>query len=87
MDERTKILICLSAATTANCVPCFTHYFEKAKAMQLAPEDIQEAVDLAGKVKHGAHMVLINHVRDTMGATRLPDDPPCRTRSGSSCCG
>ncbi|MEW6442382.1 MAG: hypothetical protein AB1640_15705 [bacterium] len=88
MDEGISILVCLGAATAANCVPCFTHYFEKAKAAQLSPEDIQEAVDLGTKVKHGAHIVLINHVRNATGATRLADEQPCcSTGSGSSCCG
>ena len=47
MDERTMILICLGAATAANHVPCFEHYYKKAESLNLTTEEIQEAVDLA----------------------------------------
>jgi alkylhydroperoxidase/carboxymuconolactone decarboxylase family protein YurZ len=33
MDERTSVLVCLGAATAANCVPCFEHYLNKAKVL------------------------------------------------------
>jgi len=29
MDQHTEICIALGAATAANCVPCFEHYFSK----------------------------------------------------------
>ncbi len=87
MNEQSKILISIGAATAANCVPCFSHYLGKAKKAGIAPEDIQEAVELASKVKSGAHMVLINHVRDSMGAGGHKDEVPCGGRSGGSCCG
>jgi alkylhydroperoxidase/carboxymuconolactone decarboxylase family protein YurZ len=87
MDEKTKILICVGAATAANCVLCFDHYFGKAKNTSIPLNDIQDAVELASKVKNGAHMVLINHVRGSMGAGREPDDVPCSSRSGGPCCG
>jgi hypothetical protein len=31
MEEKTSVLICLDAATAANCVPCFEHDLNKAK--------------------------------------------------------
>ncbi len=31
MEEKTKILICLGAATAANCIPCFEFYYGKAQ--------------------------------------------------------
>jgi alkylhydroperoxidase/carboxymuconolactone decarboxylase family protein YurZ len=31
MDVRTSFLICLGAATAANCIPCFEHYHKKVK--------------------------------------------------------
>ena len=46
MDEKTKILICMGAATAANCIPCFEYYFGKAETVGLKTEEIQEAVDL-----------------------------------------
>jgi alkylhydroperoxidase/carboxymuconolactone decarboxylase family protein YurZ len=68
MDERSRILICLSAATAANCIPCFEHYQEKADAAGLTCDEILEAAELAQKVKSGAQAVMRNHVRNALGS-------------------
>ena len=67
MDEKTKVLICLGSATAANCIPCFEHYHKKASATGLTSEQILEAVELANKVKSGAHLVMRNSIRTFVG--------------------
>jgi len=84
MDERTTILISLGAATAANCVPCFEHYFRKAEALNLTAEDIQEAVDIAGKVKSGAQIAMRGSIRKIIGQ-EVQEAPSCCEKSGSSC--
>jgi alkylhydroperoxidase/carboxymuconolactone decarboxylase family protein YurZ len=67
MEERIKVLISLGAATAANCIPCFEHLYYKAQGLKLDPEEIQEAVDIAAKVKSGAHVALkssIDYIMD-----------------------
>ncbi len=86
MDERTKLLICLGASTAANCIPCFEHYFGKAESTGLAPEEIQEAVDLASQVKKGAHLAIKNKIDDAMGRKK-EYDLPCDRQTNRSCCG
>jgi alkylhydroperoxidase/carboxymuconolactone decarboxylase family protein YurZ len=86
MDERTKLLICLGAATASNCIPCFEHYFGKAKASKLTHEDIQEAVDLASQVKKGAHMAIKNCINGLMGEEK-EYALPCDRQASKSCCG
>jgi alkylhydroperoxidase/carboxymuconolactone decarboxylase family protein YurZ len=79
MDERTKVLISLGAATAANCVPCFQHYFGRANSVGLTPEEIQEAVDLASQVKKGAHTAMrdsISHVMDQKDQYEIPCSGP-----------
>jgi len=85
MEEKTKILICLGAATAANCIPCFEHYFGKAKSAGLTSEEIQEAADLASQVKKGAHMAIKNCINGLMGQKR-EYDLPCDRKANSSCC-
>jgi alkylhydroperoxidase/carboxymuconolactone decarboxylase family protein YurZ len=85
MDEKTKILICMGAATAANCIPCFEYYFGKAEAVGLKTEEIDEAVDLGSQVKKGAHMALKNSVRNVMGREK-EYSLPCDRQTGSSCC-
>ena len=75
MDERTKVLICLGAANAANCIPCFEHYFGKAKAVGLTLEEIQEAVNLASQVKKGAHLAIKNCINGLMGEEKEYDLP------------
>ncbi len=84
MDEKTSLLICLGASTAANCIPCFEHYHKKASEAGLASEEILEAVDLANKVKSGAHLVMRNSIRGFMGQT--PSVSCCLGPSKSSCC-
>ena len=67
MDKKTELLICIGASTAANCVPCFEHYFKKAAGMGLTPEEIQGAVELASKVKNGAHVMMKGSIRNIMG--------------------
>ena len=86
MDERTKVLICLSAATAANCIPCFEYYFGKAEAAGLKTDEIQEAVDLASQVKKGAHMALRNSIHNIMGREK-EYSLPCDSQTDRSCCG
>ncbi len=86
MDEKTKVLICLGSATAANCIPCFEHYFGKAKAVGLTSEEIQEAVDLASQVKKGAHMAIKNCVNGLMGEEK-EYALSCDKQANKSCCG
>ena len=86
MEEKTKLLIFLGAATAASCIPCFEYYFYEAEAAKLTREEIQEAVDLASQVKQGAHLTLKNNLNDIMGLEEQYD-LPCRGQSESSCSG
>ena len=85
MDEKTSILICLGAATAANCVPCFEHYLKRAKDLGLPSEEVLEAADLASKVKNGAHLVMRQGIKNFMGREAAPN--PCAAgQAGGSCC-
>ncbi len=83
MDEKTKILISLGAATAANCIPCFEHLYYQAKNLELGDEEIQETVDIAVKVKNGAHVAIKSVIKDIMGEELKqgekadPNDCPC----------
>jgi len=86
MEERTKILICIGAATAANCIPCFEYYYGKAQAAGITHEEIQGATDLASQVKKGAHMALRNSISNLMGREK-EYSIPCERPVSKSCCG
>ncbi len=80
MDEKTKLLVCLGAATAANCIPCFEHYHEKAQAAGLNAADIQEVVEIAYQIKNNINMLMKNSVRSIMG----PEGETCPLSSSKS---
>ena len=83
MDEHTEIFIALGAATAANCVPCFEHYFSKAEKSNIDKEDIQKTVDIAVKVRGGAHMVMKEAIQKIMTPNMATEETCC---SGASTC-
>ncbi len=85
MDEKTSLLICLGASVAANCIPCFEHYHKKASAAGLTSEQILEAVELANKVKSGAHVVMRNSIKTFLDREGFPALGGCGL-SKSSCC-
>jgi alkylhydroperoxidase/carboxymuconolactone decarboxylase family protein YurZ len=85
MEERTKLLVALGAATAANCIPCFKYFYSEAGVAGLTQEEIQEAVNLASKVKQGAHIALKNTINEVMGLEEAYEEP-CRRQSQSPCC-
>jgi alkylhydroperoxidase/carboxymuconolactone decarboxylase family protein YurZ len=84
MEERTKLLIALGAATAANCIPCFEHLYNEAGVAGVTSEEILQVVDLASKVKNGAHIALKNSINDMMGL-KEQYDLPCSAQSDCSC--
>jgi len=87
MDEKTSVLVCLGAAVAANCGPCFRHYYGEALRLGLDASDIQAAVMLAGKVKAGANIAVMNAVGEAMrGAGQQAQADACSPTTVPSCC-
>lgn len=80
MNEKTKILISIGAATAANCIPCFEHLYFKAHNMKIDDSEIKETVDIAIKVKNGANIAIKSAITDIMNDTYKVANPakcPC----------
>ena len=76
-DEKTVTLICLGAATAANCIPCFEHLYEKARQVGLTEKEIQGAAQLASIVKKGAHLALKSAIDELIGTDfEAYEEPP-----------
>ncbi len=85
MDEHSEIFTALGAATAANCGPCFEHYYSKAEKLGIGKGDIQKAVDIAVRVRGGAHMVMKGAIQDILKGEATPGEAGCS--SASPCCG
>ena len=75
MDEKMELLICLGAATAANCVPCFEYYFKKANASGIDAEQVLKVVELANKVKTGSSIFMRKSIRDITGCDGESEPP------------
>ena len=84
MDEYTETCIALGAAAAANCVPCFEHYFTKAERFGITTGDIEKAVDIAVKVRGGAHMAMKDSLHKIL-KKRESQSETCCARA-SICC-
>jgi AhpD family alkylhydroperoxidase len=49
--EQVAELVAIGAAIAANCEPCFTFHYDKARKLGVTATDMRRAVDLAQKVK------------------------------------
>jgi len=54
LDEKTKELVAVGAAITANCQPCLEYHTAKARELGIGDDDILEAVKVAQQVRRGA---------------------------------
>jgi alkylhydroperoxidase/carboxymuconolactone decarboxylase family protein YurZ len=86
MDERTRTIAGLAAATAANCAPCFDNFYAQALGLGLEEEVVEEAVDLAGMVKKQSHVVMLKNIDQTMAGKEEPEAGCCEGKA-SSCCG
>ncbi len=67
MDKKTELLISLGASVAANCMPCFSYYYQQAEKLGLDSAEVLQAMEIANKVKNSLSMLMGNHVRKTMG--------------------
>ena len=67
MDKKTELLVSLGASVAANCMPCFSYYYQQAEGLGLESAEVLQAMEIANKVKNSLSMLMGNHVRKTMG--------------------
>lgn len=54
LDEKTRELVAIGAAITANCLPCLEYHTAKAREVGVGDDDIHEAVKVGQQVRRGA---------------------------------
>lgn len=87
METKIRILIGLGAAAAANCIPCFRHYYQKAREESISDKDVMEAVDLGLQMKGGASLDMKNNIHDIIKNIESTDSScDCSTSTPSCCC-
>jgi hypothetical protein len=82
-NDKIDVMIAIAAAVVANCIPCFDHLYENALVAGLSIDEIKKAVDIANKVKMGAHNSLERNIRQLMDGADLAAETCCG--DGASC--
>jgi hypothetical protein len=81
MDEKQSILVSIGAAIACNCIPCYEHYYMKAKQSGISNADLYEAVSIGEKVKNGAAVVIgktVDSIKNgDIAEEELGKDAPC----------
>lgn len=81
MDQKQTILLSIGAAVACNCIPCFEHYWLKAKQADICTTELNEAIAIGEKVKNGAAVAIRNTVdviqRGEVTEEELGKDVPC----------
>jgi hypothetical protein len=78
MDEKTRLLISVGAATASNCIPCFEYLYTKVREEGIGLEEIQEAVAIAEKIKNRSTVAIKTVINDILdGTIPLTGDEPC----------
>ena len=67
LDEKTKELVAVGAAITANCQPCLDYHVAKAREHGAADADILAAIDVGKQVRRGAAGNMDRHAAERVG--------------------
>lgn len=78
LDEKTKELIAVGAAVTANCQSCLDVRCGKARALGASDADIRAAISMGVQVRSGAAAKLDRFASGLSGAeARCDESSPC----------
>ncbi|MHB0997886.1 MAG: carboxymuconolactone decarboxylase family protein [Armatimonadota bacterium] len=55
MDDKTQELIAIGAAYASNCEACLAYHIREAPKYGITIEDVKEAIDIGGIVKHASY--------------------------------
>lgn len=71
MDERTKELVAIGAAVSANCHPCLDHHLAKSDELGTPRDEVAEAVKVGLMVNRGADRAIRKKARELLGESAV----------------
>jgi len=79
LSEREKEMVAFGASIGGNCVPCLEYHFKKCVELGYSMEEVQEAFDMAKKVKESPNKEIYKVAARLIRNSK--DDKP-----GGCCC-
>lgn len=67
LDQRTEVLVGLSAAIAMNCAPCTRYYLKQAKQVKISKGEIEEVLAKVMAVSAGQKRLQMQEVLETYG--------------------
>lgn len=84
MDSKTEMMVAMSAAIGANCIPCIEHLYSRSREVNLSDSEIREIVEIASKVKNGASIFIRQSIAEILGDE--PEEGPACCAESTGCC-
>jgi AhpD family alkylhydroperoxidase len=81
MEDKTKLLIAVGAAVTANCQPCLKTLIKKAKESGVQDKEILEAIGVARLVRKNSTTQIDQFLSGLSGAEYVAED----SKGGCGC--
>lgn len=75
LDEKTRELVAIGAAITANCQPCLEYHTAKARELGVGDDDMREAVKVGQQVRRGASAKMDRFAAQQVSAQDEPAPP------------
>ena len=72
LDEKTRELVAIGAAITANCQPCLEYHTAKARELGVGDDDMLEAVKVGQQVRRGASAKMDRFAAQQIGGQNEP---------------
>ncbi len=74
MEDKTKLLIAVSAAVAANCQPCLKTIIKKAREAGIQDKEILEAIGVARLVRKNSMTQIDQFIAGLAGTEGVPDN-------------
>ena len=81
LTDKEKELVAIGASIGGNCIPCLEHHYKKCIELGCSKEDVQEAFDMAKKVKETPNKEIYK-----TAARLIVDEVDVNADDAGSCC-
>jgi len=87
LTERERELVAIGASIGGNCIPCLEYHYEKCIALGFTKEQMQDAIDVAKKVKEVPNNKIYETANKLVAGNNEKGEPCCKPDGkGKPCC-
>jgi len=90
LDERTRLVVGLTAGYLGKCQPCFKYFFDQARRAGLSTDFVREVIQMAEGIRgkgDGFMAIYVEHILGRTGTSASVSEPGEAPASAGGCCG